>query len=157
MAHYQVKGFGVDISALALKRARQCGAPGIQYKQGVLEKLPYADSSFDTIVSFDVLEHVAGKPAALAEMVRVLKPGGKALVYAVSANDLLTWHWCLRFLTLGHWGQDNEAGHSPELMASPRLTRQQIESAGAKVLRMSYLHSFFSLIFDECLGWWELL
>ena len=37
-------------------------------------------------------------------------------------------------------------------MASPGLTREQFESAGARVLRITYLHSFFTLIVDEALG-----
>jgi SAM-dependent methyltransferase len=152
VARFGVRGFGVDLSTLALKRARQCGAKGIRYKQGLLEKLPFAAGSFDAVTSFDVLEHVAGKEQALAEIVRVLKPGGKALLYAVSSRDIFTWHWWLRLLSLGRLGHDSEAGHSPELMASPFLTRQQLESAGARVLRLSYLHSFFSLIFDEALA-----
>jgi ubiquinone/menaquinone biosynthesis C-methylase UbiE len=151
-ARYGVKGFGVDVSTLALSRARQCGAKGIVYKQGVLEKLPFAAKSFDAVTSFDVLEHVAGKEEALAEIVRVLKPGGKALIYAVSSHDALTWHWWLRLLSLGRLGHDTEAGHTPELMASPYVTRRHLEAAGAKVLRLSYLHSFFSLIFDEALA-----
>jgi 2-polyprenyl-3-methyl-5-hydroxy-6-metoxy-1,4-benzoquinol methylase len=152
VARFGVKGAGVDLSRLALSRAREAGSKAIIYKQGVLEKLPFATGSFDAVVSFDVLEHVEPKAQALAEIVRVLKPGGKALVYAVSSADSLTWHWCLRALTLGRWGQDDEAGHSPELMASPKRTRAQFEAAGARVLRLSYLHSFFTLIVDEALG-----
>ena len=149
VARYGVKGAGVDISRLALSRARQAGRKDIVYKQGVLEKLPFASNSFDAVVSFDVLEHVEGKQQAIAEILRVLKPGGKALVYAVSSRDFGTWHWFLRVVTLGRWGHDTEAGHSPELMASPYTTREQFERAGAKVLRLSYLHSFFSLAADE--------
>ena len=149
VARYEVKGSGLDISRLALSRARQAGRKDIVYKQGVLEKLPFASKSFDAVVSFDVLEHVEGKEQAIAEILRVLKPGGKALIYAVSSRDFGTWHWFLRVMTLGRLGQDTEAGHSPELMASPYTTREQFELAGAKVLRLSYLHSFFSLAADE--------
>jgi SAM-dependent methyltransferase len=152
VARYGVQGAGVDLSPLALKRARQAGARGILYKRGVLEKLPFPTASFDAVVSFDVLEHVGGKAQALAEIVRVLKPGGKALIYAVSSSDAFTWHWCLRAVSFGRWGRDTDAGHSPELMASPSLTRRQLEAAGARVLRLSYLHSFFSLAVDEALG-----
>ncbi len=55
VACYGVKGAGVDLSPLALKRAKEAGTKGIQYKRGVLEKIPFASASFDAVVSFDVL------------------------------------------------------------------------------------------------------
>jgi SAM-dependent methyltransferase len=39
-------------------------------------RLPYADGRFDHVVSSEVLEHVADRPAVFAEIRRVLKPGG---------------------------------------------------------------------------------
>jgi hypothetical protein len=70
----------------------------------------------------------------------------------VSSREALTWHWWLRLVTLGRLGKDLEAGHLPELMASPYTTREQVQAAGGKVLRLSYLHSFFSLIVDEAIA-----
>ena len=152
VALYGVKGYGVDVSTLALKRSKAAGSKAVQYKQGVLEAIPWPDDTFDAVVSFDVLEHVEGKQKAVAEILRVLKPGGKALIYAVSSREALTWHWWLRLATFGRWGNDIEAGHLPELMASPFLTRDQAEFAGGRVLRLSYLHSFFSLMVDEAIA-----
>jgi SAM-dependent methyltransferase len=39
-------------------------------------QLPYPDSSFDIVVSFGVLEHVSNDAASIAEITRILKPGG---------------------------------------------------------------------------------
>lgn len=47
-----------------------------------LSALTFGDNSFDLIMSFDVLEHVPDYRAALSEMARVLKPGGKLLMTA---------------------------------------------------------------------------
>lgn len=42
------------------------------------QPLPFADDSFDTIISLNTLEHIYDAPAVLAEMHRVLRPGGQA-------------------------------------------------------------------------------
>lgn len=59
-------------------------APGTVDSSGIrcedLERLSFADESFDYIMSLDVLEHVFSYEAALQEMLRILKPGGVAIV-----------------------------------------------------------------------------
>lgn len=52
------------------------------------EALPFADRSFDTIVSWDVIEHVQNPAQMLREFNRVLLPGGVALVTAINR-----WAW----------------------------------------------------------------
>jgi SAM-dependent methyltransferase len=47
----------------------------------VAEYLPYAANRFDTILSNEVIEHVADDRLAAAEMVRVLKPGGRIVLF----------------------------------------------------------------------------
>ena len=51
-------------------------------RRGSLLSLPYADASFDRALCLDVLEHLsfADQPRALAELFRVVKPGGELLV-----------------------------------------------------------------------------
>ncbi|MFT4125023.1 MAG: class I SAM-dependent methyltransferase [Gordonia sp. (in: high G+C Gram-positive bacteria)] len=43
-------------------------------------RLPYADNSFDVVLMSEILEHIPSDTAAMAEMVRVLRPGGLAAV-----------------------------------------------------------------------------
>nr|MBI2904385.1 methyltransferase domain-containing protein [Chloroflexota bacterium] len=45
------------------------------------EYLPYASGSFDVVLSHEVLEHVQDDAAALAEMARVLRPGGRLVLF----------------------------------------------------------------------------
>jgi len=45
------------------------------------ERLPFADESFDAILSHEVLEHVADDAQALCEMARVLRPGGRIILF----------------------------------------------------------------------------
>ena len=66
---------GVDISRQALAEARAAGGP-IRYALGDAGALPYADGTFDIVVLFDVLEHVPDVDRAVAEIARVLRPGG---------------------------------------------------------------------------------
>jgi SAM-dependent methyltransferase len=63
---------GVDIS----NQAAHYIHPGKQFRVASAEKLPFADDSFDLVWSINFLEHSPTPERALAEMVRVLKPGG---------------------------------------------------------------------------------
>jgi SAM-dependent methyltransferase len=45
------------------------------------EHLPYRDATFDVVLSTEVIEHVRDDRAAVAEMVRVLRPGGRAVIF----------------------------------------------------------------------------
>lgn len=45
------------------------------------ERLPFPDQSFSAVLSNEVIEHVQDDRAALAEMARVLRPGGRALIF----------------------------------------------------------------------------
>lgn len=49
---------------------------------GVGEQLPFADNSFDLILSNEVIEHVADDRASVAEMARVARPGGRVVIFA---------------------------------------------------------------------------
>lgn len=59
------------------------------------EALPYGDGSFDVVVCWDVLEHVRSLPAVLAEIRRVLRPGGGALVTATNRYGWRDQHYHL--------------------------------------------------------------
>ena len=49
---------------------------------GVGEQLPFVDNSFDLILSNEVIEHVTDDRAAVAEMARVARPGGRIVIFA---------------------------------------------------------------------------
>ena len=59
----------------------------VSFTQGDVSRLPFAAGSFDRVVCTEVLEHVPDDRALLAELVRVLRPGG---VLAVSVPDELS-------------------------------------------------------------------
>ena len=58
--------------------------------QGRLERLPFADGVFDVVVAADVLEHVPDLPAAVAELARVLAPGGSLVFDTINRTP---WSW----------------------------------------------------------------
>ncbi|MDQ6935931.1 MAG: methyltransferase domain-containing protein [Actinomycetota bacterium] len=53
---------------------------GADVKQGDARQLPFADEEFDRVVAAEVLEHIPDDEAAIAELVRVLRPGGAMAV-----------------------------------------------------------------------------
>lgn len=70
------KVIGMDRVAPA-PRARRSAA---RFVRGDLERLPFAGGVADTVVSFQVIEHLAEPSAYLAEMAQVLKPEGVLLI-----------------------------------------------------------------------------
>ncbi len=60
-----------------LKRAERQRTPNVELRQAPAERLPCEDASFDVVVSTLVLCTVDDVPAALAEIKRVLRPGGE--------------------------------------------------------------------------------
>ncbi len=77
VAEFAARAEGVDLSPGMLARAR---ARGLTVSEASADDLPYPDASFDVVYSFKVLAHVPPIDAALAEMARVVRPGGY-LVY----------------------------------------------------------------------------
>ena len=71
---------GIDIEAEHLSLARQ-NAPDAGLSLAMCEALPHPDNAFDLVLSHEVLEHVSDDRLAAAEMVRVLKPGGRAVIF----------------------------------------------------------------------------
>jgi 2-polyprenyl-6-hydroxyphenyl methylase/3-demethylubiquinone-9 3-methyltransferase len=81
---------GVDRSLGSLGVARRAAGGGFRPAQGRLERLPFADGTFDAVVAADVLEHLADLPAAVAELTRVLAPGGS---FAFDTINRTPWSW----------------------------------------------------------------
>jgi arsenite methyltransferase len=71
---------GVDPSESMLAMARARRVRGTDFHAGEAQALPFADGGFDAAVATQVYEYVDDMPAALAEVRRVLRPGGRLLV-----------------------------------------------------------------------------
>jgi len=83
---------GLDLSATALSLARRRGPFALTQASAV--SLPFAPESFDLAVSLDVLANVppAEVPAALADLYRVLAPGGALILNLVAFQSLFSEH-----------------------------------------------------------------
>jgi methionine biosynthesis protein MetW len=123
---------GTDLSLVAVERARQ---KGIDAQQVSLddERLPFSDSTFDVVISDSAIEHHFFYREALAECVRVLRPGGRFIILLPNIG-----HWRFRLWLL--------AGRFPYIKDAPtdlthlrfftlREGKQLCESLGLMVRR----------------------
>ena len=82
---------GIDLSGEMVARARlRLPQSAERLIQGTLESLPFPSESFDAAVATGVLEYVEDVPRALAEVSRVLRPGGLFVVGAPNTQSLRT-------------------------------------------------------------------
>jgi SAM-dependent methyltransferase len=86
LSHYARHGAevdGIDITPTAVRLCQQrfafLGLHG-QFQEADAEHLPFPDAHFDCVCSMGVLHHVPDPPRAVAEIHRVLKPGGRLIV-----------------------------------------------------------------------------
>jgi SAM-dependent methyltransferase len=87
---------GVDLTAfgtqMSQRRAQLFDLPNMHPIHADAERLPFANASFDTVVSWGVIHHTPDTPRAAREIWRVLKPGGTALVMIYHRNSVFYWY-----------------------------------------------------------------
>ena len=86
--------YGVDMTdemlELARANAARAGATNVEFLEGTIEEVPLPDASVDVVISNCVINLSVDKPKVLAEMYRVLVPGGRIGISDVVAEDQLT-------------------------------------------------------------------
>jgi arsenite methyltransferase len=85
--------YGLDMTdemlALAQRNAREAGATNVHFLKGVIEEIPLGAESVDVVISNCVVNLSPEKPKVLAEIVRVLRPGGRVGISDIVAEDRL--------------------------------------------------------------------
>lgn len=88
------RALGVDAAAemveLATRHAGEAGAGNASFRHAPMEALPLPDATADAVVSNCVLNLSGDKPAAFAEIARVLRPGGRLVASDLVADDALS-------------------------------------------------------------------
>ena len=135
---------GVDFSPAMLAEARRTN-PLLRFDEGDAEALPYPEHSFDAVVSNFGIHHVPRPDRALAEVLRVLRPGGRVAftTWAVPAENIA---WRLLFDAIRAHG-DMQAANAPPSggnLDTPEAMRRLVDAAsfagcGALMVRREWV------------------
>lgn len=108
--------FSLDIE---FERMREARPHARLVHVAVAEALPYADNSFDLLLSNEVIEHVRDDAQAVREMARVLRPGGRVIIFCPNR-----WY---PFETHGHyWRGIYHFGNTPLINYLPNALRDRL-------------------------------
>jgi SAM-dependent methyltransferase len=125
----------VEAFDIEIERVREARADTSHALVAAAEHLPYPANFFDTILSHEVLEHVADDRAAAQEMVRVLKPGGRIVIFAPNR-----WY---PFETHGHyWRGQYHFGNTPLINYLPDVWRNALAPHVRAYTKRSLLRLF---------------
>jgi arsenite methyltransferase len=82
---------GIDMTPEMLAKARaaaaEMGVTNVEFVEGEAERLPFADASFDVVISNGVIDLVPDKDAVFGELYRVLAPGGRMQIADVTIQN----------------------------------------------------------------------
>lgn len=78
---------GLDFNPAMLEIARSLAIEGVDWREGDATTLAFSDAEFDVVLCQQGLQFIPDKQAAVAEMVRVLKPGGRAAISCWKGED----------------------------------------------------------------------
>jgi SAM-dependent methyltransferase len=101
------------------ERAAEAGSRSKRILNAVCESLPLPSNAFDLILSHEVLEHVQDDAQAVREMVRVLRPGGRIMVFVPNRGYPFETHGI-------YWKGGYKFGNIPLVNYLPRVWRDKL-------------------------------
>ncbi|MEM7113022.1 MAG: methyltransferase domain-containing protein [Chloroflexota bacterium] len=123
-----VVGLDVNAGMLAVARAK---APHIDWREGQAERLPFADNSFDAVVSQFGLMFFNDRTRAIQEMMRVLQPGGMLAVVVWDSLDNTPGYMAVVHLLRRLFGEEAAGGlRMPYVLGETAVLRQIFRDAG---------------------------
>ena len=82
---------GIDMTPAMLAKARaaaaEIGAANVEFIEAEAERLPFADESFDVVISNGVIDLIPDKDAVFSELNRVLEPGGRLQIADITIQQ----------------------------------------------------------------------
>lgn len=119
------KHVGIDLTASALEVARSHGVVAVRADAA---RLPLADGSASVVVAGEVLEHVVDLPGVVAELCRVVRPGGTIIIDTI--NDTRAARVLLVTVAERLPGGPPRRIHDPSLFVSPQRLRAEFARHG---------------------------
>ena len=141
---------GVDVSSsmLAMAGKRCASQPWTEFRKADATQIPYPDGNFDAAVSTQVYEYVSDIPAALAELHRILRPGGRVVILDTDYGSLIihTEDAARMSRVLSAWDKHFVHGHLP------RMLTRELREAGFVVRRRAAIPMFNPEFRDNTYG-----
>jgi SAM-dependent methyltransferase len=117
IGRFTTRVYGIDIELERVHEGVSLGIGGLM--GGVCERLPFADNTFDVVFSHEVLEHVQDDRVACCEMARVLKPGGRAVIFVPNRLYFFETHGI-------YWRGEYQFGNKPLVNWLPDVLRNKL-------------------------------
>jgi len=113
--------YGIDISKNAVRLCQKNKIKNVSVMDGA--KPSFSNEKFDLIIASDILEHIKNDSSALVEWKRILKPGGKLIVFVPAFNLL--------------WSRHDELNHHCRRYEKSELVKL-LKKVNLKIRRSSY-------------------
>lgn len=136
----QVLAADIDLESLERVKARHQDLENISFVTTDADRLPFPNECLDTLLLLEVLEHLTDDTAALREMCRVLRPGGK-IVLSVPVPP-------------GEINVDSPRGHKREGYQLPEIVAL-LKRSGFRMERHAFAEFKFSRHAARIIRWWR--